>query len=114
MYFLYSIYKVGSTLNGPWAYFTRFAQSYEKREDYTLCRADSVEELVKQVHECVDKLKVSRQYVNATFSLGDRLKRAYVHKDGGSIIYTKEFSPDEELVFLQLLTTPFKAPNPPE
>ncbi len=104
MYFLYSIYKVGSTINGPWTYFARFAKSYEKREDFTPCRGESIEELVRQIHECIDKLQISRQHVHAEFNLSGNLKRRYIHKDGGPIIYTKEFSDSEECTFLQLVT----------
>lgn len=101
MYYILSfIYKIALTLTDKPTFHTTFSLWNDKNHLVPF-EADSVEELAMLIREHVSSLKMSHQYVEATFLT----ERKYSDR-GGTIKYVSPFTESEEKAFLALVTKP--------
>ncbi len=116
-YKLDPLYKIGFSIQDKPKYHALFCVvSTGGESEQTPFEADSIVDLVEQIHKHLSKLIMSRRFVHAKFNLKKGLKpedidlnfsetRSYTDK-GGVPTHITPFSLEEEKEFLELLISP--------
>lgn len=115
-YKLDPLYKIAFSIQDKPKYHALFCVVSGRESGHIPFEADSIKDLVEQIHKHLSDLKMSRNFVDAKFNLKKGLKledidvnfsetRRYTNK-GGMPTRIIPFNPKEEQEFLELLISP--------